>query len=42
MRRLGLPHESVVPLTAAPQRVKVVVYDYASDLLGSAIARVPK
>jgi VWFA-related protein len=42
MRGLGLLHESVVTLTAAPQGVKVVVYDYASDLLGSAIARVSK
>ena len=39
-RRTGLLHESIVPLTATPQAVKVVVYDYASDLLGSAIARV--
>jgi hypothetical protein len=39
-RRTGLFHESIVPLTATPQAVKVVVYDYASDLLGSAVARV--
>jgi hypothetical protein len=41
-RRTGLLHESVVPLTARPEAVKVVVYDYASDLLGSAVARVAR
>jgi hypothetical protein len=38
--REGIPYTARVPVTAAPKTVKVVVYDPASDLTGSAVTRV--
>lgn len=39
-RQNGLRHEISVPMTAEADEVKIVVYDFASDLVGSAVARV--
>jgi len=41
-RRNGLRHEMSVPMTAPADEVKVVVYDFASDLVGSAVAKVKR
>ncbi len=35
----GLPYVAVVPVTGAPANVKVVVYDYDADLIGTANIR---
>jgi hypothetical protein len=40
IRKTGLRHEVRVPLTARADEVKVVVYDYGSDLAGSAVGKV--
>jgi hypothetical protein len=40
VRKTGLRHEIRVPLTARAEEIKVVVYDYASDLAGSAVGKV--
>jgi VWFA-related protein len=38
--REGIPYTARVPVKAAPKLVKVIVYDPASDLAGSAVAQV--
>ena len=38
--RDGIPYTARVPVKAAPRTVKVIVYDPASDLAGSAVAHV--
>ena len=38
--REGLPYTARVPVKTAPKTVKVIVYDPASDLAGSAVAAV--
>lgn len=38
--RDGIHHTVTIPVTAPAKRVKVVVYDYAADLVGSVIAKV--
>ena len=38
--RDGIPYTARVPLTGELRYVKVIVYDYAADLLGSVITRV--
>jgi VWFA-related protein len=38
--RDGIPYTARVPVKAAPKTVKVIVYDPASDLAGSAVAQV--
>jgi hypothetical protein len=38
--REGASFTARIPLSADPEHVKVVVYDYASDLLGSAVAKL--
>ena len=40
LRREGSPVTVTIPLPAGARDVKVVVYDYGSDLLGTATARV--
>jgi hypothetical protein len=42
VRAAGLRHDVTVTTTRAPGAAKVVVYDYNSDLLGTAVVRVPK
>jgi hypothetical protein len=32
----GIPYTATIPVTGAPTHVKVLVYDYAADLLGAA------
>lgn len=36
----GLRFDIRVPVTAAPRRLQVIVYDYAADLIGSVRAEV--
>jgi VWFA-related protein len=38
--REGASFSARIPLSAEPQFVKVIVYDYASDLLGSAVVKL--
>ncbi len=38
--RSGVPYTARIPVTAAPRYVKVVAYDAASDLAGSAVERL--
>jgi hypothetical protein len=40
VRRDGIPYSVRLPGNAASREVKVIVYDYAGDLLGSAVAKV--
>jgi hypothetical protein len=42
LRRTGLHFELTIDLTAKADEVKVVAYDYASDLVGSAVAKIAK
>lgn len=39
---MGIPYEATVPVTAQASSVKVAVYDYGADLLGSAMVMVGK
>jgi hypothetical protein len=39
-RTSGLTFETRVPLRAAAERVKVVVYNYANDLVGTASGNI--
>ena len=38
--RDGVSFSARIPLSADPEHVKVIVYDYASDLLGSAVVKL--
>jgi hypothetical protein len=40
IRQTGLRHDVSLPVTASADEVKVVVYDYASDLAGSGVGKV--
>jgi hypothetical protein len=40
--REGLGFTVRIPVRAEPSRLKVVLYDYATDVLGSATARIGK
>ena len=40
--RDGASFSARIPLLAAPEFVKVIVYDYASDLLGSSVVKLKK
>jgi hypothetical protein len=37
----GLSYTQTVPLTGDPTYVKVIAYDYAADVIGSALVRIP-
>jgi hypothetical protein len=37
----GLSYTQNLPVTGDPAYVKVIVYDYAADALGSALVRIP-
>lgn len=37
----GLSYTQTVPLTGNPAYVKVIAYDYAADVIGSALVRIP-
>jgi hypothetical protein len=41
-RRSGVPFSAVLRVAESPVYVKVIVFDYASDLLGSAVVRMRK
>jgi hypothetical protein len=36
----GIPYTATVPITGAATIVKVLVYDYGADLLGTAVVRL--
>lgn len=40
VRRIGAPYRVSVPVTGSAREVKIIVYDYASDLSGSAVVHV--
>ena len=40
VKQSGLKHSVMIPVTGRPANVKVVVYDYNADLVGSAISKV--
>jgi VWFA-related protein len=42
LRESGVTHTVTVPVTSPPDRAKVVVYDYASDLLGTHVATITR
>ena len=42
VRGTGLHYELTIDLSAKADEVKLVVYDYASDLVGSAVAKITK
>jgi hypothetical protein len=40
VRATGLTQRVLVPVTGAPKELKIIVYDYESDLTGSAVIKV--
>ena len=42
VKRTGFRHTVLVPTTTKPADVKIVVYDYESDLAGSAVVKVER
>jgi VWFA-related protein len=40
MRKSGFVHTAIVPVTKPPANVKIVVYDYGSDLVGTKVAPI--